>query len=72
MKAIVVMGQAAGTVGMKLVVRPEPQAATINDIVVGAIEGAFPNRCWVAIPFLHLTPNFVVTTPERSAPLVAH
>ena len=33
MKAIVVTGQAAGTAGMKLVERPEPQAA-INDVVV--------------------------------------
>jgi NADPH:quinone reductase-like Zn-dependent oxidoreductase len=33
MKAIVVMDQAAGMVGMKLVERPEPQAA-INDVVV--------------------------------------
>jgi NADPH:quinone reductase-like Zn-dependent oxidoreductase len=33
MKAIVVTDQAAGTAGMKLVARPEPQAA-INDVVV--------------------------------------
>jgi len=33
MKAIVVTDQAAGTTGMKLVERPEPQAA-INDVVV--------------------------------------
>src|SRR3569833_2459823 len=33
MKAIVVTDQAAGTAGMKLVQRPEPQAA-INDVVV--------------------------------------
>jgi hypothetical protein len=39
MKAIAVTGQAAGTAGMKLVELPEPQAA-INDVVVGAIEGA--------------------------------
>jgi hypothetical protein len=39
MKAIAVTDQAAGTTGMKLVERPEPQAA-INDVVVGAIEGA--------------------------------
>ena len=31
MKAIVVTDQAAGTAGMKLVERPEPQAA-INDV----------------------------------------
>src|SRR5437867_5304178 len=33
MKAIVVTDQAAGTAGVKLVKRPEPQAA-INDVVV--------------------------------------
>jgi len=33
MKAIVVIDQAAGTAGMKLVERPEPQAA-INDVIV--------------------------------------
>ena len=33
MKAIVVTDQAAGTTGVKLVERPEPQAA-INDVVV--------------------------------------
>src|ERR1044071_7636618 len=33
MKAIMVTDQAAGTAGMKLVERPEPQAA-INDVVV--------------------------------------
>src|SRR5690242_9620731 len=33
MKAIIVMDEAAGTAGMKLVERPEPQAA-INDVVV--------------------------------------
>ena len=33
MKAIVVTDQAAGKPGMKLVERPEPQAA-INDVVV--------------------------------------
>jgi len=33
MKAIVVTNQAAGTTGMKLVERPEPQAA-INDVLV--------------------------------------
>ena len=33
MKAIIVTGQAAGTAGMKLVDRPEPQAA-INDVLV--------------------------------------
>ena len=33
MKAIVVTDQAAGIAGMKLVDRPEPQAA-INDVIV--------------------------------------
>jgi len=33
MKAIVVTDQAAGTAGMKLVERPDPQAA-INDVIV--------------------------------------
>src|SRR5690242_3582856 len=33
MKAIIVMDEAAGTAGMKLVERPEPQAA-INDVIV--------------------------------------
>jgi len=33
MKAIVVAEQTAGTAGMKLVERPEPQAA-INDVIV--------------------------------------
>ena len=33
MKAIIVTDQAAGTAGMKLVERPEPQPA-INDVVV--------------------------------------
>lgn len=33
MKAIVVTEQAAGTAGMRLVKRPEPQAA-INDVIV--------------------------------------
>ena len=33
MKAIVVTDQAAGTAGVKLVERPEPQAA-INDVIV--------------------------------------
>jgi len=33
MKAIVVTDQAAGTVGMTLVERPEPRAA-INDVIV--------------------------------------
>jgi len=40
MKAIVVMDQAAGTAGMKLVERPEPQAA-INDVVVEVHASGF-------------------------------
>ena len=38
MKAIVVTDQAAGTAGMKLVERPEPQAA-INDVTTIAFMG---------------------------------
>jgi NADPH:quinone reductase-like Zn-dependent oxidoreductase len=40
MKAIVVTDQAAGTAGVKLVERPEPQAA-INDVVVQVHAAAF-------------------------------
>src|SRR3954447_25308239 len=40
MKAIVVTGQAAGTAGMKLAERPEPQAA-INDVVVQVHASGF-------------------------------
>src|SRR5215510_10037252 len=40
MKAIVVTDQAAGTAGMKLVERPEPQAA-INDVVVQVYASGF-------------------------------
>src|ERR1051326_8001492 len=40
MKAIVVTGQSAGTAGMKLVERPEPQAA-INDVVVQVHASGF-------------------------------
>jgi len=40
MKAIVVTNQAAGTAGMKLVERPEPQAA-INDVVVQVYASSF-------------------------------
>jgi NADPH:quinone reductase-like Zn-dependent oxidoreductase len=40
MKAIVVTGQAAGTAGMKLVERPEPQAA-LNDVVVQVHASGF-------------------------------
>jgi NADPH:quinone reductase-like Zn-dependent oxidoreductase len=40
MKAIVVMDEAAGTAGMRLVERPEPQAA-INDVVVQVHASGF-------------------------------
>src|SRR5689334_15396601 len=40
MKAIVVTDRAAGTVGMKLAERPEPQAA-INDVVVQVYASGF-------------------------------
>src|SRR5205807_6066384 len=40
MKAIVVTDQAAGTAGMKLVERPEPQAA-ISDVVVQVHASGF-------------------------------
>src|SRR5881398_4087686 len=40
MKAIVVTDQAAGTAGMKLVNRPEPQAA-INDVIVQVHASGF-------------------------------
>src|SRR5262245_50777770 len=40
MKAIVVTDQAAGTAGMKLVERPEPQAA-INDVVIQVHASGF-------------------------------
>ena len=40
MKAIVVTDQAAGTAGVKLVERPEPQAA-INDVVVQVHASGF-------------------------------
>lgn len=42
MKAIVVTDQTAGTAGMKLVERPEPQAA-INDVVVQVHAAGFVN-----------------------------
>ena len=42
MKAIVVTDQAAGTAGMKLVERPEPQPA-INDVVVQIHAGIRPD-----------------------------
>jgi len=42
MQAIVVTDQAAGTAGMKLVQRPEPQAS-INDVVVQVHASGFVN-----------------------------
>jgi NADPH:quinone reductase-like Zn-dependent oxidoreductase len=42
MKAIVVTNQAAGTAGMKLVERPQPQPA-INDVVVQVFASGFVN-----------------------------
>ncbi len=49
MKAIVVTDQAAGTAGMKLAERPEPQAA-INDVVVaGSCVGIRRDRVDVAL-----------------------
>ncbi len=42
MKAIVVTDQAAGTAGMKLVARPEPQPS-INDVVVRVYAAGFVN-----------------------------
>src|SRR5512147_1510118 len=42
MKAIVVTDQAAGTAGMKLVERPEPQPS-INDVVVHVYASGFVN-----------------------------
>src|SRR3954463_3154405 len=47
MKAIVVTDQAAGTAGMKLVERPEPQAA-INDVIVQIHASGFvpPELAW--------------------------
>src|SRR5262247_2449797 len=42
MKAIVVADQAAGTAGMNLLERPEPQAA-INDVLVEVCAAGFVN-----------------------------
>ena len=42
MKAIVVTDQAAGTAGMRLAERPEPQAV-INDVVVEVHAAGFPD-----------------------------
>jgi len=62
MKAIVVTNQDAGTAGMQLVERPEPQAA-INDVVIrvhaSAITGdelSWPSP-WVDRPGRDRTPS---------------
>ena len=52
MKAIVVTDQAAGTAGMTLMERPEPQAG-INDVVVGSRS------------FLRTRPSRVIPNMER-------
>ena len=52
MKAIVVTDQAAGTAGMTLMERPEPQAV-INDVVVGSGS------------FLRTRPSRVIPNMER-------
>ena len=52
MKAIVVTDQAAGTAGMTLMERPEPQAG-INDVVVGSRS------------FLRTRPSRVIHNMER-------
>src|SRR6185312_7629321 len=44
MKAIVVTDQAAGTGGMKLVERPEPQAS-INDVLVQVHAAGYVSAC---------------------------
>ena len=49
MKAIVVTDQAAGTAGMKLVERPEPQPS-INDVVVQVYASGFVNTELVGLP----------------------
>ena len=52
MKAIVVTDQAAGTVGMKLAERPEPQAA-INDVVVQVHASGFVGT-ELALSLIHI------------------
>ncbi|MBZ9966408.1 NADP-dependent oxidoreductase [Mesorhizobium sp. BR1-1-2] len=64
MKAIVVTDQAAGTAGMKLVERPEPQAA-INDVVVQVHAAGFVNTelewpsTWADRAFRDRTPSIL-------------
>src|SRR6516165_6061854 len=70
MKAIVVTDQAAGTAGMKLVERPEPQAA-INDVLVQVHASGFTwdeltwPSTWTDRLGRDRTP---VTTPASSCP----
>src|SRR5262249_62022932 len=62
MKAIVVTDQAAGTAGMTLVERPEPQAA-INDVVVQVHASGFTSgeltwpSTWTRPPAPYPTPS---------------
>ena len=64
MKAIVVTDQAAGTGGMKLVERPEPQAA-INDVIVQVHAAGFVNTelewpsSWADRAFRDRTPSIL-------------
>ncbi|TJV04732.1 MAG: NADP-dependent oxidoreductase, partial [Mesorhizobium sp.] len=64
MKAIVATDQAAGTAGMKLVQRPEPQAA-INDVVVEVHAAGFVNTelewpsTWADRAFRERTPSIL-------------
>jgi NADPH:quinone reductase-like Zn-dependent oxidoreductase len=64
MKAIVVTDQAAGAAGMKLVQRPEPQAA-INDVVVEVHAAGFVNTelewpsTWADRAFRDRTPSIL-------------
>jgi hypothetical protein len=45
MKAIVVTDQAAGTAGVKLVERPEPQAAILSHLFLSSILGSLCQGC---------------------------
>jgi NADPH:quinone reductase-like Zn-dependent oxidoreductase len=64
MKAIVVTDETAGTAGMKLVERPEPQAA-INDVVVRVHAAGFVNTelewpsTWADRAFRNRTPSIL-------------
>ena len=49
MKAIVVTDQAAGTAGMKLVERPEPQGAVLASLSARTIAAGQP-PAWAASP----------------------